>query len=224
MNQNHPSSTTLPVATPADQVQPAEPTSTNPERLKLTNKIFTTLEAAIGTRLAQLWEGTNRAAVSDLWTRSLGEFLPEDIGAACKAFIDSGDDWPPGLPRFKAMCAVAKQRREAEIARHRQGQLALTSHNSSEQQAQVAAASENLREHQQKSPAALGIHWAETAVQKHEDGSKRLSPDALKIAREALARYRAWQKPMEPADPARVVDPPMPAPAWPAEQSEQVSP
>lgn len=177
-----------------------EPTSTNPDRAKLTKKIFTTLEAAIGTRLAQLWEGTNRTAVAELWTRALVDFTVDDCAAACNSFIDSGDDWPPGLPRFKAMCAVAQQRRKAEEARGRQGQLALTSHNSAEAQALVEEARANFMKLR---PAGINAYWALTAVKNHESGAARLSPDAYKIAKEAVARASVrgdFDKPVDRAD------------------------
>lgn len=133
-----------------------------------------------------------------VWTRALADFEKADLEAACGAFLDSGDDWPPGLPRFKAMCAVAQQRRKAEEARRRQGQLALTAHNSSEAQALVAEARANFLKLR---PAAVGVGWAEAAVKAHETGERRLTPDALKIAREALARQSVREHQVHRPDP-----------------------
>lgn len=133
-----------------------------------------------------------------VWTRALADFEKADLEAACGAFLDSGDDWPPGLPRFKAMCAVARQRREADLARNRQGQLALTAHNSSEAQALVAEARANFLKLR---PAAVGVGWAEAAVKAHETGERRLTPDALKIAREALARQSVREHQVHRPDP-----------------------
>ena len=42
--------------------------------------------------------------VHNLWSHQLSGFPPETLRKALQATIDSGRDWPPTLPEFKAVC------------------------------------------------------------------------------------------------------------------------
>lgn len=51
--------------------------------------------------------------VHNLWAEQLGAYSGEVIGRALQAAVDSGRDWPPTLPEFKALCA---DYRRSEVA------------------------------------------------------------------------------------------------------------
>lgn len=80
------------------------------------NRIFERLAALYGSRLADLWSGSDRAAVVGVWAASLGGYVdrPQVIAGAlrdCESL-----DQPPTLPAFKRLCAQrAGQQRYAAL-------------------------------------------------------------------------------------------------------------
>ena len=42
--------------------------------------------------------------IGDTWAIGLASMTPEQIGVGITACIKSGDEWPPSLPKFRAMC------------------------------------------------------------------------------------------------------------------------
>ena len=73
-------------------------------------RIFDELQATYGSRFADMWSGTNPAAVKAMWGRRLAGFTdrPECLEAALASLDDK--PWPPSLPEFISLCRDAARR------------------------------------------------------------------------------------------------------------------
>ena len=79
-------------------------------------RIFDELQATYGSRFADMWSGTNPAAVKAMWGRRLAGFTdrPECLEAALAALDDK--PWPPSLPEFVSLCRDAARRTGQRLA------------------------------------------------------------------------------------------------------------
>lgn len=79
-------------------------------------KIFGHLEALYGSKFADLWRGTDPAAVRRMWAEKLGGF--KDMPEAIKQALDSLDErpFPPTLPEFIHLCRDAARRIGSSLA------------------------------------------------------------------------------------------------------------
>lgn len=77
---------------------------------KWIDRIFEHMAGLYGSRFADLWRGTDIAAVKTLWAEKLGGF--GDTPDAIKAALDALDDkpLPPTLPEFLHLCRDAARR------------------------------------------------------------------------------------------------------------------
>lgn len=73
-------------------------------------RVFDEMQATYGNRFADMWSGTNPAAIRATWGRKLAGFT--DRPACLEAALAALDDkpWPPSLPEFISLCRDAARR------------------------------------------------------------------------------------------------------------------
>ena len=84
----------------------------------------TPAEATCSDRVERLWKRMQRVygakwasqygdTDDGTWTTALAEFSEAEVFAGIQACIDSGDEWPPSLPQFRALCRPAPRENAA---------------------------------------------------------------------------------------------------------------
>lgn len=69
------------------------------------DRIFSRFTAMFGSqKVATMWAGVPVEEVKAVWAQALGTYDAATIGKAMQAVLDSGKEWPPTLPEFKALC------------------------------------------------------------------------------------------------------------------------
>ena len=84
-------------------------------------RLFRRFMAVYGSqKIAVMWDSMPGSPdeimqeVMAIWSKKLARFHPQVIGRALDDVIDSGKEWPPGLPEFAKLCAEAEERLKAE--------------------------------------------------------------------------------------------------------------
>ena len=78
-------------------------------------RLFDRFKVAFGVqKVGAMWQGMDPAEVMAGWGQQLGRFPPDALASALQAVIDSGREWPPTLPEFKAICRDFHRPRQDE--------------------------------------------------------------------------------------------------------------
>jgi len=91
-----------------------------PQDLRLASQPIETQKRAINRlweRMTQLWGHRHQSAwgqsvdangnltdTADLWLQGLGRYTLDQIGNGVNKMVEKGQEWPPTLPEFMAMC------------------------------------------------------------------------------------------------------------------------
>ena len=75
------------------------------------DRLFARLSSMYGTKLSDLWRGSDPHEVKAVWAEKLAGFY--DMPDCIKNALDACDDkpWPPTLPEFIALCRASAQRK-----------------------------------------------------------------------------------------------------------------
>lgn len=86
---------------------PFAPTRLAPLSERLVGKLWVMMGDFFGSR----WEAQHGATDADgTWASGLAGLTGEDIAAGMRVLADSGAEWPPALPEFRAMCEPTPDR------------------------------------------------------------------------------------------------------------------